>query len=142
MTSIAGSSSRPANACKLCVRRHFSFQLFASLSLQCFFFFFPEQIYLLHSFCLLSFSSSLCPLCAHSFFSPNQVGDWSKLTESCSSKNQNRLSRERSQGHNETLGAQGGLSIKSYYAATMAPMSEWEMWGALGTLSMGSSMNV
>lgn len=96
---------------------------------------FPEQICHLLSFCLyLSHLAFFLPSCAHSFFSYNQVEDWHKLTESRSYNNHNRLPRERSQGHNETLWAQGGLPIKSYYASVMPPLSEWESWGWGGSI--------
>ncbi|KAG7489192.1 dmX 1 isoform X1 [Solea senegalensis] len=71
----------------------------------------------------------------HLFFASNQVKEQQRLSESDSGNNQSRLSTEWSQGHNETLAAQGGLSVKSYYAAALAvPMTEWEMWDLGGSI--------
>lgn len=128
MTSIAGSLCRLGNALKLCVICRFSFLIVCpsfSRSLP------RANISFARS---LSSSAHSPSSCARSFFSSNQVGGRHKLTESSSSNNQNRLCREQSQGHNETLGARGGLTIKSYYAAAMAPMSEWEPWSRGGSI--------
>lgn len=78
------------------------------------------QIYLFHCLCLNLSQFTLRPkiICC---FASNQVKEQQRLIESGSSKSQSQ-----SQGHNETLAAQGGLSIKSYYPAAPAPMSEWE----------------
>lgn len=89
----------------------------------------------LAEFLSLSFSLHSASSCAHSFFSSNQEGGRYKLIECGSGDNQKRLSKEQSQGsHNETLGEQGGLPIKSYYAVAMAPVNEWETRGHGGSI--------